>query len=564
MLLDIDPTYARGDWTYSDTPRTVEEGKYFCYPFDVDPVHLTSPVEATIPHYPFVRSPNTTAPNFWDIIKDQVHVFPTLSVDFGLVLSQQEMEYYIWNSYVDKSVTVQDPVLVGDYGTSFVIDYAGPFTLLAGQGVPALLTVYVEGPISSATDFHLETQVESEDPYTYVIKTKATRIIVFPFWPDWSKDVSVMMKFHTGIAKNKHKLEQRRPLLPKPQRSISFSNFETLYGLTHNAINFAKDKTVGIIIPHEVFNIETIESDGVTMVESPSEFWNLKRYCDYILVFERFSGKLVAKKITSISGNKIYIENPILEDFISMPKLVGFPMITGVFKTAKSKVLNGNLVSWDLSFEELRGENQPALTGVPSMPSTLDIPFDWSKDVGYSVPIYRDIGEFTGTAQMIYAKYPLTKNPLNSFTGKFYFGSRSELFSFCDFICAAKGRFKKFDFLFELSEFQLIRGEYEGVTQLRIKNNFYAEQFSKMLNKKIVLIYHDNVLNTSIVSVSTNADYTTITMANPTTFRIYDEDCHMVRIEQWKTVRFDLDEFKITCKSGLNFEVDIRLMEVYE
>ena len=97
-----------------------------------------------------------------------------------------------------------------------------------------------------------------------------------------------------------------------------------------------------------------------------------------------------------------------------------------------------------------------------------------------------------------------------------------------------------------------------------MRNNYYAEQFSKVVNKKVVIKYRNFSLSTTITSVSTNSQYTTITFANATNFRIYEEDFQNVRIEQWKTVRFDLDDFNIECSSGKLFVLKVRLMEVYE
>jgi hypothetical protein len=564
MIANLNPLYMKHQ--KSDVSYTISSDTFNGYDFIEDPRFLVPEIRYLNTRNTFFWDVFSVGSNFWDIIKNQVHIFPGLYVDFGLVLSQKEIDYYLWNSYSDKTVFVEEPVVVGDYGTTFVIDIGGDFTLQPGQGVGATLTVYVEGPVSSGTDFNIVATPSGLDPITYIIETIATRVIVFPLWPDWSKKVSFNLKFETIISNSLENYEQRRPLLEKPKRSVSFTNLDTTYGLLTNAINFAQDKSIGIPIIHEVFSVSEIDSDkmGFTIRENTGELWNLKRFCNYVLLFGTVSKTLVAKKITSITSNKIYIENPILETFNDLSSVVGFPMMIGLFKSVKPTVINGNLISWDLVFDEMIGENQPVLSGVPNLPSQLTNKFNWSEKISFDQSLYRDIGEFSGTAQMIYTKRPLTKNSNKSYTGNFSFKTRSELFSFLDFICGAKGRFKKFEFLVPFNEFQLVQGEYEGVNQLKVRNNFYAEQFSKVNNKKIVLTYRNYSLSTSITSVSSNSEYTTITMANSTSFRIYDEDCNKVRIEQWKTVRLDLDDFTINCNSGKSFSVDIRLVEVYE
>lgn len=565
MKVNIDPLYMKHQ--KPDVCYSIGRETSHCYDFIEDPKFFDRSLGLLNTRETFFWDIFTVGSNFWDIIKNQVHIFPSLYVDFGLVLSQKEIEYYIWNAYTTKSVYIQEPVTEGDYGTTFVVAIAGNFTLEPGKGTPALLTVYVEGPVSSSTDFVLNMTVEGEDPLTYTIYTEATRVIIFPFKADWSQKVEFSLKFNTVIFQSTQNYEQRRPLMAKPQRSIAFSHLDTTYGLVTNAVNFAQDKSIGIPIVYEMFTLVSMDSDkmGFTINEKTSELWNLKRFCNYVMLHECKTNILVAKKIISVEENKIYIENPVLEPFQNINDIAGYPMIIGVFKSISPKILNGNLVNWELAFSELIGENQPALTGVPA----LGIPitnnkFDWSQDVTMEQSLYRDIGEFTGTAQAVYSKYPLVKNSTKKLTCVYVWKSRAEMFSFLDFVAASKGRFKKFDYLWPMNEFQLVRGEYEGVNQVRVRNNFYAEQFSKVLNKKIILRYKGYSLETTITAATTNSEYTTLTFANATNFRIYDEDCDQVRIEQYKTVRFDLDEFTIECASGTVFIAKLRFAEVYE
>lgn len=564
MILDINPLYAShpipnsGKFVLGDLRYTAYNfGENMGFPYNTQ--------EGNIGVYGNTWTPQTKAPNFWDIIKNQVHIFPALKVDFGLVLSQQEIPYYIWNSYTTKSAIIRGPVLVGDFGTTFIFNIAGDFTLEPGHGTGGLLTVFVEGPISSATDFNIGVEVQGNDPLFYAIETKATRIIIFPFWADWNDAVKFKMSFSTTMTKDMKNREQRRPLLTKPQRSIAFSQVDKIRGLIGNAINFAGCKTVGVPLLQEVFHVKEI-TDEKTVVHIHgliNQHWNLDHYCDYICLIDKSTDVVVAKKIIARSGDYVKVENPILEDFPNVSSVFGYPMIIGYFKSAKPKVLDGNLIKWSLELEELRGENQPLLLNIPAFPAALSTKFDWEETVGFEQTLYRDIGEFLGTAQMIYQKYPYNINHPESYTGTFKFKTKAELCSFMDFVAASKGRFRDFEYLWPLNGFQVLRGEYQGVNQLRIKNNSFAEQFSKVINKKIRLRYRGQTLETSISGVSFNALYTTITMLNPTTFQIFDEDCHNVYIEQYKTVRFDLDEFTFEYLSGDAVKVNVRFMEVY-
>lgn len=565
MYIESDPVYVRRGC--EDVERTVPFYDFKVYDYGETPVfhHPIMPKMPTVDR-PFFWDVYTFGSNFWDMIKNQIHIFPTMYLDFGLVLSQREEDFYIWNSYTTKSAYIEEPVTLGDYGTTFVVDVAGNFTLEPGKGTAATLTVFTEGPVSSATNFQITVTVFEEEPLVYLIQTLANRVISFPFWPDWSKKVEFKLKFNTVISKSTQNYEQRRPLLTKPQRSFGFTHLDTTYGLVTNAMSFAQDKSIGIPVAHEMFNVVSIDADGmgITIRENTSDLWHLKRFCKYIYLLDRSRNVWVVKEIVSIETNRINVENPILESFGDPAAIAGFPMIIGVFGSAKPTVLNGNLISWDMSFSELIGMNQPDLVDVPAFPSSLPNKFDWTKKVDFEQNVYRDIGEFAGTAQLLYQKFPLNKNVPKTFTGTFILKSRAELCSFLDFICGSKGRTKKFEYLWPMNEFQLIGGEYEGVNQLRVRNTYFAEQFQKILNNKVVIRYRDNVMNTTIVAASSTSQFTKITLSNLTDFRIFDEDCETLRIEQYKTVRFDLDEFTIECLSGKVFSVNVRFAEVYQ
>jgi len=502
--------------------------------------------------------------SFWDIIRDQVHIFPSLVVDFGLVLSQEEIDYYIWNAHTNQKVTVHEPVVDGDFGTTFILNKAGDFELDYGEGVGGLLTVFPEGPVSSFTDFYINVDVAGET-ITYVLKTSATRLIVFQLWADWNGKSEVTYKFETIVTSNSQNYEQRRPLLEKPQRILTFNHVDTTYGSVTNAINFAQDKVVGIPLVYESFPIAKIDSNkmSITANYDLSQLWNLQKYCEYIIITDR-ENILIVKEIADIIGNKISVSTPILDVIPNEDALVGFPMVNGYIKAANSKILSSNLVSWDLTFEELLGEGQPVLTGVPNLPTTFDFEFDWAKPINREQSLYRDIGGFVGTAQMLYSKFPKNKNNPKSYTGTITLKSKIEVISFLNFVCAAKGRLKKFEYLFPLNDFLIIQGEYQGASQLRVKTNNYAAQYSKVLSKKVVISYRGQKYTTQIVGASQTMDYIRLNLQNATPFQIFEEDCHNVRIEEWKTVRFDLDDFKLTPKSDSIYEVNVRLVEVYQ
>ena len=505
-----------------------------------------------------------TSGNFWDIISDQVHIFPLLDVDFGLVLSQKEMLYYVWNSWSTKSVEVFEPVTTGDLGTTLVWDIAGDFTLGPGQGSPGKLTVFIDGPISSSTSFYIKTILDGTTQIDYMVNTRATRVIAAPFWADWAKKVEFGVDFSTVLLERKNFTEQRRPMVNKPRRTVSFTNNAYLRNMVSNFINFAGDRTIGVPIVHEMFQVQYFDADkkGVEIREMTTELWNLNKYCDYIILYDIEKRMVVAKKISSKSLNHIYFENPVLETLSIESKIVGFPMIIGYINAAKADIVTSNLVDWTVDLYELVGENQPDLLSIPALPTDFPFDIDWSDSPSFERSFHRNIEEFAGITQVMYSKFPFNKQTASIFIGKITLNSRQEFCSFMDFISAAKGRLNKFNITVPINTVNVIRGEYAGSSSLWIKNNFLAEQFSKMANKDVVIKYHNNTLTTKLNSVENNGEFTTVNFLNSIPWRIYDEDCQDVQIFKKIPARLDMDNFRFSCENGKYFTITIRVKEM--
>lgn len=563
MFADFRTIHAR-NIGFSDVSYVKEKSPYIAFPLPTATRLEESKIQFNVEKIPHVFHYEFYPETFWDILKNKVHFFPSLKIDFGLVLSQKEIDYYVWNAYVTQSVFLQEPETVGDFGTTLVLKQAGDITLGPGQGVGGTLTAFTEGPASGFTDFYVYVTVPGET-LLYLVETSVTRIIVFQLWADWNAKAEFEYNFDTQITTTTQNYEQRRPLLPSSQRTISFNHVDTTYGMMSNIIPFAQDKPMGVPIISEAFPVLSIDSDKMALTSRAdlTYFWNLKKYCNHIIITDR-EHVLTVKEVTKITGNKIDIRTPLPDIIPNQDALICFPMLTGYIKAANNKTLNSELVSWDLVFEELRGEQQPPLINVPALPTTFNMKLDWSKPAGFTHTLHRDIGEFPGTAQMIYDKFPKDKHFPMSHTGTLILKSKAEMSTFLDFIHAAKGRWKKFDYLFPFNQFKVIREEYAEATELRMERNLFYMHFPKITDKRIIIYYRGQTFNTTLVSVVDATTYMRVTFAGKIPWQIYEEDMHLMKFAMWKTVRFDLDSFKFIPKAPDVFEVNIRLVEVFQ
>jgi len=510
-------------------------------------------------------SPYAIGGNFWDIIKNQVHIFPSLKQDFGLVLSQQEVDYYVWNAYTDKMVTVREISTTGDFGATLTLDIAGEFTLDAGKGVPGVLTVYIEGPVSALTEVVIGVRVTGDPAdIQYTVVATCTRIIIFPFNVDWSTEPVMTYKYATVITTNLRSVEQRRPLFESPNRSVSFMAFDSMRGLTPNAINFAADKNVGAPVPYELFHIASLSTDKFTMtsVEDLTYYWNLKKCSRYVGFLNEKTRKIIAKEIDVISGNNITFVTPFLETYEDLANYTAFPLFIGVFKTVETKTISPNHSTFTITFDELIGENQPDFGTIPALPSKFPFKEDWSKDIGFEFPLWRDIVGTTGTAQYLYSKEPKDKNQPRTITATYTLQSKKEISDFLDFMSAAKGRLKSFLFKVPVNAFCVVMPEYPGTQRLRVETNFFAEAYSKVLNKGVTIKYRNYSVDANIVGASSGTTFSTIFLDTVLPFQIFEEDMDSLRVEVWSKVRFDLDEFKVTSKTLSTAQVTLKFKEV--
>jgi hypothetical protein len=83
------------------------------------------------------------------------------------------------------------------------------------------------------------------------------------------------------------------------------------------------------------------------------------------------------------------------------------------------------------------------------------------------------------------------------------------------------------------------------------------------VNKKVRISYRGESIEATITGCSAVKEFSTLYFNTYTTFQIFDEDCHQVCIEEYKTLRLDLDEITLEFLSGTVAKVSIRLMEVY-
>lgn len=174
-----------------------------------------------------------------DLIYGQLHLIPYL-VDLGLLTGVQTQEVTLWNATF-APVELLHIAGASPQGTTLSGMEAG--TLPPTGVAKGLLTVLESGPAEQDTTYSFVTSIGERR-----MTITASRVLLFPFWPDWSGGIEQDYAFDTVIARSENGSEQRRPLVKRPLRTLRASvwgdgvNGQRL----HNLVRQGKDRVFGV------------------------------------------------------------------------------------------------------------------------------------------------------------------------------------------------------------------------------------------------------------------------------------------------------------------------------
>lgn len=172
--------------------------------------------------------------------------------------------------------------------------------------------------------------------------------------PNWRDLPEIGYSFATAIQGTPRFLEQRRPLLPTPERSISCR-----YGLeTENAQRLLNILLSGssqlccIPIYSEPLFAGTITqgASSITVETDLTYLWNVKN-CDYLILLDYVTGVSEMLKISSVVGQVITLAAVIVGSWVAA-QTVMYPAMAGIIKEVKRLDLSGRVSSFGVEFAE--------------------------------------------------------------------------------------------------------------------------------------------------------------------------------------------------------------------
>ena len=432
-----------------------------------------------------------------DLIYGQIHLYPT-EAHLGLLSGMETLDVVLWNA------TFAPVRLVGVNSASpagTALSGFRPGVLPPTGALKGLLTVLPSGPAQQDTTYTFVTDIGERS-----LTITASRLLLFPFWPDWSDGLEIDYAFDTVLTRGENGDEQRRPLAKRPLRTLR----ATIWGdgvngqRLHHLVQYGKDRVFGVPLWQEALDVADI--DAARQVLTPGrdfgDCWNLTRLCDLIMLHERRSGTFMACSLLSKdpAGRTLSVAAPVPDVFAEgATRLV--PLFTGILTSAEPAVVSDGMKTWSVEFRELAG-SQPALGALPRVPSESGAWLwphrpDWSGDgVGGTSSLLRTLRTVRGGVMELGAR----RDVAPSTHRQKYLLREPELAGLLDRATALRGRWKALLVRDPRRCFTLTRGAAADKAILYVLDNGAKDGF--IPNQRLwIALPGGDVLNRRLVAV---------------------------------------------------------------
>ncbi|MEG2139880.1 MAG: hypothetical protein RRY20_03730 [Bilophila sp.] len=420
-------------------------------------------------------SGNMMASSIADTIYGQVHLFPRL-VETGLLISSETRTVVLWNATF-KTIELQhlgESQPAGSQLTGFT-----PQTILPTGEVRGVLSVTTAGPAQQHTVYTFTTSAGSP-----ALTITASRVLLFPFWPDWGAGISIDYVFDTVVARSDDGKEQRRPLATRPLRRLQ----ATVWGnglagqRMRNLIQQGKDRVFGAPIWSEAVTVSAIDPTGtrVSVAEDIATHWNLTRLCELIMLHDTEHNVFYAVSVKAVDvDSRVLTLTAALSGLALGTRPIRLvPLFLGMLVSAEPTSVTDDLETWAVAFQEVAG-SQPLWSGkAPSASASLSLwPYqpDWSAS-GSGAPsaktaLVRTVRTVRGGIMELGTRQGTAPASLT----QGYLLQRAELAAFLDSVTALRGRWGRFLVHEPRLAFTLTAEALPNKSELQVQDNGFLQ-----------------------------------------------------------------------------------------
>jgi hypothetical protein len=272
--------------------------------------------------------PYSVGENF---IFNRVWVEP-MAIEHGFITEDSTDNITIWNAWLYRDVDFTQTDSIEAEGTALTTIPTLPHTIQQNSHETLVLTTYRLGPPTQDTTWQFEVDGAWHD-----VTVTGTRVVQCKPCPNWARGVDIRYDFQTVMFETERFVEQRRPMMDEPTRTLSAS-----YLLRNDAgreffhaVMYAHDKVFAVPIYNELLVCSNIPNGGttITTTTATTNMYNLNNLCTYVAIADHAANETEVKEIDSIGANSIVVDSAIAGTFDVNTARV-YPIVVGLVSRA--------------------------------------------------------------------------------------------------------------------------------------------------------------------------------------------------------------------------------------
>lgn len=183
----------------------------------------------------------------------------------------------------------------------------------------------------------------------------ATPTVIIDLEPNWNDPPEVGYGFETAIQMTPYFLQQRRPLLPTPKRSVNCKYLLDRQKLQYarNLFLYGASKLCCIPIYSEPVQSAAVTQGASAIVASTdiTYFWNIKN-SDYVVLLDWVTGASEMIAVASVSGQTINLSSAIVNAWTAAQTII-YPAFAGKISAIKGLEKTSLVGDVSAEFEEI-------------------------------------------------------------------------------------------------------------------------------------------------------------------------------------------------------------------
>ena len=387
----------------------------------------------------------------------RVHINP-LTINAGLLTSDTVYDVIIWSGYLDRIVYITDMTPGAQDGIG--LDETPPWTLYPLTDILIKLTLTAAGPPTQDTDIVFETSVGDLG-----LHISASRIVSFPFEPDWQDGFNFAMTFGTIITKLGRRKEQRRAAAAQPSFRFVFTAWypqqtgRDLAAVLQNAFDRV------LALPVFCFGETVIDMPAPASVRLKpfTDNWFLVRRAKIATLYDYRARRQQVLNIAGVDPAQGVID--FVQDIALDRVDVVYPSIPAHLDAYSLSRPTNDIAKARLTFASFI-DGGGELSGAPGAPAEFPFAFNFERGLEQKFEMTRSLTGFEGGVE---ALTPLVSYGLMGVSGDLATFNKADEFKLLDFFAAAQGRRFAFKYVSPVVMFEVDRDYLAGQSEVSVK-----------------------------------------------------------------------------------------------